>query len=372
MKKIILFLFAVLCSTSMFAWKVASNFASGTDTWADSPEISGDSFTSDDLLAGKVYQFKVKEGDPEVWKGFENLDPSTVVCGIYGNDAGDCNICFVLKEAGKVTITYKSGKIAVSGNFDDFGVKLLIANYTETTPNFDLSADRLTATYTIKADTLKANRDLKVQLQMPGGFLSDDHPGLSRTRTETNAFYTNKGIMSINLDEVGDYKLTYNFATRKLSIVYPELVTRYFVYGNFGADDNWNEYEMTEASGVWAGSVTPAAAKTQYKFKLRTRTGFYDYSYFGAQYPNSEMKSDDCTDWNLTDDGHDIILIPANTGAYTFQFTPGTKKFSAVYPVAAAIDNTEVAEKVVKTMENGQLVIIKNGVRYNAQGPMVR
>ncbi len=33
-----------------------------------------------------------------------------------------------------------------------------------------------------------------------------------------------------------------------------------------------------------------------------------------------------------------------------------------------AIDNVEVTEKAVKTFENGQLVIIKNGVRYNALG----
>ena len=37
-----------------------------------------------------------------------------------------------------------------------------------------------------------------------------------------------------------------------------------------------------------------------------------------------------------------------------------------------AIDNTNVAEKAVKVIENGQLVIIKNGVRYNAQGTIVR
>jgi len=33
-----------------------------------------------------------------------------------------------------------------------------------------------------------------------------------------------------------------------------------------------------------------------------------------------------------------------------------------------AIDNVEAAEKTVKFFENGQLVIIKNGVRYNALG----
>ena len=35
---------------------------------------------------------------------------------------------------------------------------------------------------------------------------------------------------------------------------------------------------------------------------------------------------------------------------------------------ATAITNTEVEAKAVKVIENGQLVIIKNGVKYNAIG----
>lgn len=40
--------------------------------------------------------------------------------------------------------------------------------------------------------------------------------------------------------------------------------------------------------------------------------------------------------------------------------------------ITTAIDNTVVAEKVVKMIENGQLFIIKNGVKYNAQGAIVK
>ena len=40
--------------------------------------------------------------------------------------------------------------------------------------------------------------------------------------------------------------------------------------------------------------------------------------------------------------------------------------------VATAIDNTVADENVVKTIENGQLVIIKNGIRYNAQGNVLK
>jgi len=40
--------------------------------------------------------------------------------------------------------------------------------------------------------------------------------------------------------------------------------------------------------------------------------------------------------------------------------------------VATAISNTAVDAKAVKTFENGQLIIIKNGVKYNALGAMIQ
>lgn len=39
--------------------------------------------------------------------------------------------------------------------------------------------------------------------------------------------------------------------------------------------------------------------------------------------------------------------------------------------LATAIDNATVAEKTVKVIENGQLVIMRNGVKYNAVGAVV-
>lgn len=55
-----------------------------------------------------------------------------------------------------------------------------------------------------------------------------------------------------------------------------------------------------------------------------------------------------------------------NTGCFIIY----AKEPDAEFPTA--IDNTNIDAKVVKFFENGQLVIIKNGVRYNAQGAVVR
>jgi hypothetical protein len=51
------------------------------------------------------------------------------------------------------------------------------------------------------------------------------------------------------------------------------------------------------------------------------------------------------------------------------------KEFDGGYRIKAiqvgelqGVENTMVSEKAIKVFENGQLVIIKNGVRYNAIG----
>ena len=55
----------------------------------------------------------------------------------------------------------------------------------------------------------------------------------------------------------------------------------------------------------------------------------------------------------------------------------GTDYYFTVYyadgsETTTAIDNTNADVKAVKVIENGQLFIIKNGVRYNALGVEVR
>ena len=55
-----------------------------------------------------------------------------------------------------------------------------------------------------------------------------------------------------------------------------------------------------------------------------------------------------------------------------YQSNPQVYFITAVEVDPTAIDNTNIDAKAVKFFENGQLIIIKNGVRYNAQGAVVR
>ena len=74
-----------------------------------------------------------------------------------------------------------------------------------------------------------------------------------------------------------------------------------------------------------------------------------------------------------------IVTITPTDGtkavSATIGATTGGKSFVIYYSgeaVPSAIDNATVAEKAVKMIENGQLVIIREGVKYNAQGAVIR
>ena len=90
------------------------------------------------------------------------------------------------------------------------------------------------------------------------------------------------------------------------------------------------------------------------------------------------------------EEGQENVWFPAEAGNYGIDadhaglmdvyFRPnydgGADWYAACIYVAVpepqAIVNTAAEAAIVKTIENGQLVIIKNGVRYNAQGTIVR
>lgn len=73
------------------------------------------------------------------------------------------------------------------------------------------------------------------------------------------------------------------------------------------------------------------------------------------------------------------IAVPVGDVAITGQLKKdGSAQYLRIYKVAftkstgTAVDNITTAEKTVKMVENGQLIIIKNGVKYNAQGVAVK
>ncbi len=69
-----------------------------------------------------------------------------------------------------------------------------------------------------------------------------------------------------------------------------------------------------------------------------------------------------------------LSAFTAQETEFTLVCQDVTYTFTVYYAdgTATAVDNIEAAPKAVKLIENGQLVIIKNGVRYNAAGSQIK
>jgi len=103
-----------------------------------------------------------------------------------------------------------------------------------------------------------------------------------------------------------------------------------------------NVLESWEAGGKIAdkGAMTAGSGYMELPLTAELRTRLAGVGHWMIQYARVEP-----AEFNVTD-----IVIVMEEGPST------------------AIDNTVMGEKAIKTFENGQLVIIKNGIKYNAMG----
>ena len=128
---------------------------------------------------------------------------------------------------------------------------------------------------------------------------------------------------------------------------------------------------MTDWKVVAEPQYTFVATETAGEYKLETTlTKDQGIKVVGVEgekqtwYPDgmgNEYKVDDAHAGNVT-----ILFRPAGNEEW--------KDFGGFIFVQATqgIDNTAIDTKAVKFFENGQLIILKNGVKYNAQGAIIR
>lgn len=143
----------------------------------------------------------------------------------------------------------------------------------------------------------------------------------------------------------------------------------------------------TDETGVIASPEIVLDKKAELSFFLRNvygaNAGYVEGKVIAADVENGENKveAEFIHANNLTEQKLDLSVLEGKTVKITF-FTDGvgTSTNASLYiddvkvteiteePVATGMDNTSAAEQVIKTVENGQIVIILNGVKYNAQG----
>ncbi|MBQ7631134.1 MAG: DUF4957 domain-containing protein [Paludibacteraceae bacterium] len=134
-----------------------------------------------------------------------------------------------------------------------------------------------------------------------------------------------------------------------------------------GPFNEWNtiaDIFEPDLSGETASITKTLEANTDYEFKVLING---DYRSNGHAYHKGYTGASD-----ITGDGDNMKLTTDIAGSYTITWSFATNAISITFPTATAIDETNASLKAQKFIENGQLILIKNGVRYNAQGLLVK
>jgi len=180
------------------------------------------------------------------------------------------------------------------------------------------------------------------------------------------------GNVCFKLAEAGNVTVTYTNEVFKVEGAFvPALVQLIGIQGEGEAawDASINAVDLTPAEDHLTTSVTLPLEGWYYEFKV-----LLEGAWLGKE--NEEGMYNIKNDWNwvdgLTYAGGNIKLTMGDgdqvPGNYIFTYEYATGKLTVTFPNATAISDTNAEVKAVKTIENGQLVIIKNGIRYNAQG----
>ena len=136
------------------------------------------------------------------------------------------------------------------------------------------------------------------------------------------------------------------------------------MHGNFLG--NWADTENFDiAEGNATASLKLNIAAGNYEFGMRIG-GSGNWTSNGVAFTRENNSAE------VVAGSGNLTLAADAAGEYTFTWTYETKTLSIAFPTATAIQNTEVNAKAVKVMENGQMYIIKNGVKYNAIGTMIK
>ena len=176
----------------------------------------------------------------------------------------------------------------------------------------------------------------------------------------------------LNISESGIYTITITFnpegnavaaeATKTGDAV---VVPTVALHGDF-TKDGWKDTELfTIAEDKLTASLTLNLAADQYEFGMRIG-GTGNWTANGATLTREANSTD------LSVGSGNMKLIADVAGDYIFTYTYETNTLAVTFPTGTAIDNTAVDAQIIKTIENGQLIIIKNGVKYNAHGTIIR
>ncbi|MBO4249936.1 MAG: DUF4957 domain-containing protein [Paludibacteraceae bacterium] len=233
--------------------------------------------------------------------------------------------------------------------------------------NADFAADYSKASVSIN---MSAGANLEFGVMINEVFRANGYE-YHRGFTGAAGITDNTSNMKLQADMSGDYIFEWYFANDSMAIIFPEptLANGYYLVGEFNGVEAWGVADLsadkmlvknTEALGdeymisdvaLVAGDALKVV-KVEWdaiKEYLPAESNYtVDADHQGTKIIYFRPNKDGGSDWF-----YNTIYIEANGGG-------------------SAIDNTEASMKAVKMIENGQLYIIKNGVKFNAIGEVVK
>lgn len=146
--------------------------------------------------------------------------------------------------------------------------------------------------------------------------------------------------------------------------------------GNYG-EDMWGANAtntMTPANDGLTAAVKLTLAANTYEIKVWVDGAYMSLNGEGDTMYRILRDWNHADDVNLVNDGRNFEFVADVTGDYTFTWTYASKDLVVTFPAKdpTAVENTNAAAKAVKRIVNGQLVIEKNGVLFNALGAEIR
>ena len=334
------------------------------------------------LKAGK-YGFKVTlDGTWETAKGYSDLTEE--IKGVWEGESN--NICFALAEDGDVTVTYFEQEGAVTfkleGKFDESQAPelptdeeyYLIGSFNgwkEADANYKFAATDVEGEYKIEV-TLAEGAALKVfgykdgkKQYFPDG-MGNDYAVPAELAGKVNVYFRPAGN-----EEWVEFHEGGFFYIEKVGGEDPDPQPsnmEYFLVGSFNnwvvGDISYKFYPNGDAEGEYMQTVD---LKSGWKLKI-----------VGVEGENQQ--------WFPEGEGNDFEVTKQTAGNVKFYFRPaGNAEWETLHqggffyievvtpePDDQAIDNTVVDGSIIKTFENGQMIIIKNGVKYTVHGAIVR
>lgn len=202
----------------------------------------------------------------------------------------------------------------------------------------------------------------KFKISVDGTNYSDDsHWDASKTGT----LKTGKGSTYIEPCTEGDYVFDFVLSTKVLTVTYPTCpaVLLTVTIGGYSSDTGIADFtlEEDETLDIYTGSVILPAELAEYTFKVDVD---------GTKYGVDNCYISETTELQTKKDKQRIHLtINGNGGEYVFQYIHSTKKLTVTFPTPTSVlEAAAKASNVYKVVENGEIVIIKDGVRYNLLG----